>query len=305
MGLGVREERSLIPVTYCLALWVDEGIVFAADTRTNAGVDYVTSYRKLHVFRPSEDRVFVLLAAGSLATTRELIDQIGRDLGEVPNSPNGESLLSARYVFEAASYVGRLSRQIQEKHGPALARTGTSGDVSLILGGQIAGAQPELLMIYPQGNYIGASEETPYLQIGEAKYGKPILDRLAKRSHSLPEAARLALVSLDATVRSNVTVGAPFDFALYRGGSLQLPESVRIGQDSPYYQRTRDFWQAGISEMFGRLEPFPIGTAAEAPKPAQGAAPPPAPSPAPPQAPPGAAAAAVPAPAAPAGNGSG
>ena len=251
-------------MTYCVALWVDEGIVFAADTRTNAGVDYVTSYRKLHVFRPADDRVFVLLAAGSLATTRELIDQIDRDLGDVPNSPNGESLLSARYVFEAAAYVGRLSRQSQAKHGPALARTGVSGEVSLILGGQIAGRQPELLMIYPQGNYIGASEETPYLQLGEAKYGKPILDRLARRSHSLSEAARLALVSLDATVRSNVTVGAPFDLALYRGGSLQLPESVRIEQDSPYYRRTRDFWQAGISDMFSRLEPFPIGPAAAA-----------------------------------------
>ncbi len=167
-------------MTYCVALWVDDGIVFASDTRTNAGVDYVTSYRKLHVFRPADDRVFVILAAGSLATTRELIDQIGRDLADVPNSPNGESLLTARYVFEVAAYVGRLSRQIQEKHGPALARTGVSGEVSLIVGGQIAGRHPELLMIYPQGNYIGASEETPYLQLGEAKYGKPILDRLAR-----------------------------------------------------------------------------------------------------------------------------
>lgn len=253
-------------MTYCVALWVDDGIVFASDTRTNAGVDYVTSYRKLHVFRPADDRVFVILAAGSLATTRELIDQIGRDLADAPSSPNGESLLSARYVFEAAAYVGRISRQIQEKHGPALARTGVSGEVSLILGGQIVGRDPELLMIYSQGNYIGASEETPYLQLGEAKYGKPILDRLARRSHSLSEAARLALVSLDATVRSNVTVGAPFDFALYRAGSLQLPESVRIEQDSPYYRRTREFWQAGIGEMFERLEPFPGGAMTEVPQ---------------------------------------
>ena len=247
-------------MTYCVALWVDDGIVFAADTRTNAGVDYVTSYRKLHVFRPAPDRVFVILSAGSLATTRELMDEIGRDLAEAPNSPSGESLLSVRYMFDAADYIGRLSRQIQEKHGPALARTGVSGEVSLIVGGQIAGQEPLMLMVYPQGNYIGASEETPYLQLGETKYGKPILDRLVKRSHSLEAAARLALVSLDATIRSNVTVGAPFDFALYRRDSLEAPESVRIEAGSPYYARVREFWQSGMVDMFGRLEAFPVAS---------------------------------------------
>lgn len=249
-------------MTYCVAIQVQDGIVFAADTRTNAGVDYVTSYPKLHMFRPAPDRVFVILSAGSLATTRELLDEIGRDIEDAPNSPNGESLLSARYVFDAADYVGRLSRKIQEKHGPALLRTGVSGEVSLIVGGQIAGRDPELLMIYPQGNYIGASAETPYLQLGETKYGKPILDRLATPAHSLSEAARLALVSLDATVRSNVTVGAPYDFALYRRDSLLLPDSIRIEEDSPYYAGVRDFWQAGIADMFARLAPFPIAAPA-------------------------------------------
>ncbi len=241
-------------MTYCLAIRVDEGLVFAADTRTNAGVDYVTSYRKLHVFRPTEDRVFVLLAAGSLATTRELIDQIGRDLDD---SANRESLVSAGYLFEAADYLGRLSRQIQDKHGAALASSGVSGEVTLILGGQIMGRAPEMVLIYAQGNYIGASDETPYLQIGETKYGKPVLDRLAKRSLTLEEAGRLALVSLDATVRSNVTVGPPFDLALYAQDSLQQPRELRIEAETPYYERLRDSWQLGFEQSFAALEPLP------------------------------------------------
>ena len=242
-------------MTYCLALRVDAGIVFAADTRTNAGVDYVTSYRKLHVFQPAPDRLFVLLAAGSLATTRELLDAIGRDLAR---EPAGESLRTVGAVFEAAAYVGRLSRQIQERHGPALASSGVSGEVSLILGGQIAGSDPDLVLVYPQGNYIGAPDETPYLQIGETKYGKPVLDRLVRRSLSLDEAARLALVSLDATVRSNLTVGLPFDFAIYPRDAFGLSAEVRIEEDSAYYRGLRDAWQQGFNTMFEGLLPFPV-----------------------------------------------
>lgn len=244
-------------MTYCLAIRVDEGIVFAADTRTNAGVDYVTTYLKLHVFEPAEDRSFVLLAAGSLATTRELIDQIQRDLD---NAPNGESLASVWYPFEAADYVGRLSLQIQEKHGPALARSGVSGEVSLILGGQIRGKAPEVMLIYPQGNYIAATDETPYLQIGETKYGKPVLDRLVTPSMGLGDASRLALVSLDATVRSNVTVGLPFDFASYRTDSFSVGPCVRIEESTPYYVSLRETWQRGFEAMFAQLDPFPVET---------------------------------------------
>ena len=241
-------------MTYCLAIRVDEGVVFAADTRTNAGVDYVTSYRKMHVFRPADDRVFVLLAAGNLATTRELIDEIGRDLDA---APNGESLLSVRYLFEAAQYVGRLSRQIQERHGPAFVRSNVMGEVTLILGGQIRGRAPDIFLIYPQGNYIGVSDETPYLQIGETKYGKPILDRLVHHSLSLGDAAKLALVSLDATIRSNITVGLPFDFAACPADAFALSSQVRIAADTPYYQRLRESWQKSFIEVFGRLERFP------------------------------------------------
>jgi putative proteasome-type protease len=243
-------------MTYCLAIRVETGILFASDTRTNAGVDYVTSYRKLHVFRPAEDRIFTLLTAGNLATTRQLLDTIDRDLRR---APNGESLLSCQQVFEAADYLGRISVQIQDQHRKALAQSGVSGDVTLILGGQIRGSAPDLVLIYPQGNYIGTSEETPYLQIGETKYGKPILDRLAKSHLSLEAAARLALVSLDATIRSNVTVGLPFDFALYETDSLGWPLETRIEAQSTYYQNVSRTWQAGFENMFAGLTPFPVG----------------------------------------------
>lgn len=241
-------------MTYCLAIRVDEGIVFAADTRTNAGVDYVSMHRKLHVFQPADDRVVVLLTAGNLATTRELVDWIHRDLDD-PNAV--ESLRTVRYLFEAADYIGRLSRQIQEKHGSSLSQSGVSGEVSLIVGGQIAGHPPDLLLVYPQGNYIGASDETPYLQIGETKYGKPVLDRIASRGLTLDEAAKLALVSLDATVRSNITVGAPFDFLQYAAGSFFVPPAIRIEEASDYYQHVRVGWQQGFEAMFRQLAPFP------------------------------------------------
>jgi putative proteasome-type protease len=244
-------------MTYCLAIRVDQGVVFAADTRTNAGVDYVTSYRKLHVFRPADDRVFVLLAAGNLATTRELIDEIGRDLDK---APAGESLLSVEYLFEAAQYIGKRSVQIHDRHTAAFARSNVMGEVTLILGGQIRGRAPDIFLIYPQGNYIGASEETPYLQIGETKYGKPILDRLVHRSLSLGDAAKLALVSLDATIRSNITVGLPFDFVTYAADTCELTTQVRIGADTAYYQHLRESWQKSFTEIFGRLEPFPSTT---------------------------------------------
>nr|MDJ0806661.1 20S proteasome subunit A/B [Gammaproteobacteria bacterium] len=162
-------------MTYCVGMCLKDGLLFASDSRTNAGVDYVTSYSKMHLFTPAADRLFVLLSAGNLATTQEIINHIQRDL----DFPEGrENLLSARYLFEAADYLGRVSQQVQQQHSQALQQAGVSGEVTLILGGQIQGQPHGLLMIYPQGNYIEASENTPYLQIGETKYGKPILDRI-------------------------------------------------------------------------------------------------------------------------------
>ncbi len=236
-------------MTYCLALSLNDGLVFGADTRTNAGVDYVTRYSKLHTFRPADDRVFVLLSAGSLATTQEVLNRIGRDL----DSNAIENLNSFSYLFEVAGYIGRVSGAVQNDHAEGLGRSGVSGETSFILGGQI-GTQPHgLFLIYPQGNAIAASPETPYLQIGESKYGKPMLDRILRPDIGLEEGARLAVVSLDATVRSNVTVGLPFDIALYRAGSLANPAIHRVAADDADYVALREAYQSGLRALFNQL----------------------------------------------------
>lgn len=234
-------------MTYCLAMRMQAGLVFGSDTRTNAGVDYVTSYNKMHCFAPADDRVFVILAAGNLATTQEVLYCIQRDLDQGA----AENLRTVGYLFEAAAYLGRLSQKVQGTHRQAL--NGIDGSATFILGGQLRGHAHEIFMIYPQGNYIHSSEETPYLQIGESKYGKPMLDRILTVNTSLDDGAKLALVSLDATIRSNVTVGMPFDIAIYPADSLVTPQRQEITRESMYYTSFQDHWQKGLCQTFSSL----------------------------------------------------
>ena len=241
-------------MTYCLAICVDKGLVFASDSRTNAGVDYVTTYRKMHFFQPASDRTFVVLSAGSLATTQAINNHLRRDLEYPPK--DGINLATVRYLFEAAEYIGQVSQSVQQRYAAALAAAGFSGRVSLILGGQIRGQAPEILLIYPQGNYISASEETPYLQIGESKYGKPNLDRLLAADLPLEVVARIALTSLDATSRSNVTVGAPFEVSLLPRDALAISHHVRVGGGSSYLMDLRQAWNEGLRAALDRLPPF-------------------------------------------------
>jgi putative proteasome-type protease len=240
-------------MTYCLGLVLDQGLVVASDSRTNAGVDYVTTFSKLHVFTPAPDRIFVLLSAGNLATTQEVLNRIRRDLKQLPQ---GTHLLNARYLFEAADYVGKVSLAVQREHGPALTQSGMSAETTLILGGQITGEPHGLFLIYPQGNYFAASPETPYLQIGENKYGKPALDRIATPKLSLDDGARLCIVSLDATSRSNVTVGPPFEVAVYPRDSLMLSQRLKLEADSPLLKQMSQSWNLGIRNAFENLPRF-------------------------------------------------
>ena len=240
-------------MTYCLGLCLDEGLVFASDSRTNAGVDYVTTYSKMHVFTPAPDRIFVILSAGNLATTQEVMNHIQRDLDYPGGGPN---LAAARYLFEAAEYVGNVSLKVQLEHSKALAQVGVSGETTLILGGQIAGQPHGLILIYPQGNYINASPETPYLQIGESKYGKPGLDRIVSQSLGLEQGVRLCLVSLDATTRSNITVGPPFEISVYRRDQFHLERRCRLEAQDPYLRALRKSWNAGIQQAFDNLPRF-------------------------------------------------
>ena len=233
-------------MTYCLALRLDEGLIFLADTRTNAGVDNVSTFRKLHVLAPSPDRVFVLQAAGSLATTHQVLDRIDRDL-QTPG--DHVSLATVGHLFEAALYVGRVSREVSGEHEWAL---GTEGTATFILGGQISGARPDLLLVYPEGNYIRVSDERPFHQIGESKYGKFMLELAVEAHVALEPAAKIALTSMLMTARANLSVGPPYDLAVYRNGALSV-EEVRIEASSPYLAELDAAWSSHLQQAIADL----------------------------------------------------
>lgn len=238
-------------MTYCLAIKVDDGLVFGSDTRTSAAVDDVRTYNKSHVFEVASERVLVILSAGNLATTHALIQRLQRDI-ESSTRPN---LHSVRTLFEGAEYLGAMS-VATTRASAQLAQSNADFRVSLILGGQIAGREPAIYMIYPEGNCIASSPETPFLQIGESKYGKPILDRAIRPSLSLSDAARCAMVSLDATIKSNLSVGPPLDLALLRVDSLALIK-LRLDIDAPYYIQAKEIWNRHQIAALRALPRFP------------------------------------------------
>ena len=240
-------------MTYCLAINVNKGLVFASDSRTNAGVDYVASYSKMRTFVFDENRTLILLTSGSLATSQAVMNAIERDLGD----PDAEFDISqGERLYEVAEYIGQLSQHEQNRHSAAMERTKSSNESSFILGGQIKGQDNEIFLIYPQGNFISASPETPYLQIGENKYGKPVLDRFITSTTSLEDAARCAVISLDSTIRSNITVGAPIELAIYHKNTMGEPYHSVLGQNSPMYKSIQKQWNEGLKRAFKRLPRF-------------------------------------------------
>lgn len=243
-------------MTYCVAMALDEGLLFASDSRTNAGVDHVSTFSKMTVFETPGERVLVLLNSGNLATTQTVISTLRKAIGT--DAPN---LISSASLFDCAALVGECTSRVISFHDSRQPQQ-SSVDFSchFLVGGQIHGERPRLFLVYPEGNFIEATEDTPFFQIGETKYGKPILDRLVHRSLSLGDAAKLALVSLDATIRSNITVGLPFDFVTYAADTFELTSQVRISADTAYYQHLRESWQRSFTEIFGRLEDFPQST---------------------------------------------
>jgi putative proteasome-type protease len=240
-------------MTYCLAINVTEGIVFASDSRTNAGVDYIRTATKMHRFSWSGDRVILLLSSGNLATTQAVLNAIQRDLD---NPKSKFNLKKAKHLFDIADYVGDLSQREQQHHGDAVRKTGGSAAASFILGGQIKEHEHDIYLIYPEGNYISSSQDTPYLQIGENKYGKPILDRVISTDSTLNDAARCALVSLDSTMRSNISVGPPLELAMYSRDSLEEPRHMSLKLASPYYKSLQKSWNDGLKRAFSRLPKF-------------------------------------------------
>jgi len=238
-------------MTYCVATQVDQGLVFAADTRTSASFDDVRIHSKMHVFEYPGERVFVLMSAGNLGTTQSTVARLGRD-AEDANA--FVSLRTVKHMFEAADYVGQTLVASQAQTGGQ--QSGVNLEATLILGGQIRGEKPALYLVYALGNWIATSPETPYLQIGESKYGKPILDRIVRADTSLEDAARCALVSLDSTIRSNVSVGPPIDLALIREGDLRMSKRLRLDTDTPLYVEIRDTWSQRLESAVRTLPRF-------------------------------------------------
>jgi putative proteasome-type protease len=228
---------------------LNEGLLFLSDTRTNAGVDNVGTYRKLHVLRPASDRVFVLQSAGSLATTQQVLDRIDRDLH---TSGDHESLATVAHLFEAALYVGRLNREVAAEHKVALNAVGADGTATFIFGGQIVGERPDILLVYPEGNYIHVSDDLPFLQIGESKYGKFLLDVAVQVHADLATGLKIALGSMMSTARANLSVGPPFDAAVYRPGTFRLAEQ-RFPADSPILAELREVWERHLIGVVGNL----------------------------------------------------
>ena len=236
-------------MTYCVAIKVDDGLVFASDTRTSAGVDDVRTYNKLHIFETPGQRVFAIQSAGNLATTQAVINQIKRDMDDPMALV---SLNTVRHMYDAAEYVGNLSVRAQNDSSNLAQLRNSSVDyrTTLILGGQIIGEEPALYLIHPEGNCIAASQEMPYLQVGESKYGKPILDRIIRSHISLADAARCALVSLDSTMKSNLTVGPPLDLAIIRRDGLRIEQKLRLDLDTPYYAALKKAWGEQLERIF-------------------------------------------------------
>lgn len=250
IGTSSPDSDEAPTVTYCMAFRLDEGLIFLSDTRTNAGVDNVGTYRKLHVLRAGEDRLFVLQSAGSLATTHEVLDRINADLA-MPG--DHESLATISHLHEAAIYVGRLGREISQRHQAAL---GSSATATFIVGGQIAGERPDIFLVYPEGNYIRVSDERPFLQIGESKYGKFMLELAVHAQVRLEGAIKIALSSMVSTAHANLSVGPPYDLGVYLNGSLDLIET-RVEADSPYLAALTEVWMSHFLDAIGKLPALP------------------------------------------------
>ncbi len=240
-------------MTYCVAIRVEAGLVLCSDSRTSAGLDDISVYSKMHRFATAPDRLLVLLSAGNLATTQAVTKQIERDLA---NPDSEHNLNHYAHLDEVARYVGEISTRVQTDFGGQAQQGAALMEASFILAGQIQGQPHEALLIYPQGNYIAASRTKPFLQIGETKYGKPILDRMIRPEISLERAGRCAMLSMDASMRSNLSVGPPIELLLYRVDSLEPARRLLFDSEHPYLRALSQSWADGLDRLFAELPRF-------------------------------------------------
>ena len=237
-------------MTYCVAMLLDTGLVFLADSRTNAGVDQIGTFRKTVVFERPGERVLVMQTSGNLAVSQAVINLLREGIAAGDDQLN---LLNAPTVFDAARCVGAALRAVHEHDAEALQKFAIDFNSTLILGGQIKGEAPRLFSIYSAGNFIEATPENTYFQIGESKYGKPIIDRVIRRTSSLNQAAKCALISMDSTIRSNLSVGLPLDLVLIRRDQLRVARHVSINDDNEYFSGIRRTWSEALRHAFAEL----------------------------------------------------
>lgn len=243
-------------MTYCVGIKLKAGLVFLSDSRTNAGLDQISTFRKMMVYEQPGDRCMVLLSAGNLSiaqSVREILQtEVLKD--EHHENPGGLTIWNAPSMFDAARVLGSAVRHIHKRDGAALKASNVDFNVSLVFGGQIKGEGMRLFQIYSAGNFIEATEETPFFQIGESKYGKPVLDRVITPDTPLDEAAKCALVSMDSTLKSNLSVGLPLDLCVYQTDTFKFDRLVCIDEHNPYFQMVHEQWGVRIREVFDSLE---------------------------------------------------
>ena len=241
-------------MTYCVGLKIDRGLVFMSDTRTNAGIDNISTFRKMNVWSEPGERVIVLLSAGNLATTQAVVSLLDERTKAV--AERKPALLETPSMFQTARMVGSIVREVIHGSAAEGQRAESYFNASFILGGQIRGSEPRLFMIYPEGNFIEAGGDTPFFQIGETKYGKPIIVRAYDPEMSFAETAKLLMVSFDSTLKSNLSVGLPLDMLFYEKDTMRVGFQKRISNDDPYYRTISDGWSHALKAAFKDLPDF-------------------------------------------------
>lgn len=241
-------------MTYCVGIKLNAGLVFLSDSRTNAGVDHISTFRKMIVYEKPGDRCMVLLSAGNLSISQSVREIL--QVEQVQDMEDGPpiTIWNATSMFDAARVLGAAVRRVYDRDAPALKRAGVEFNVSLIFGGQIRGEGMRLFHVYSAGNFIEATPETPYFQVGESKYGKPVLDRVITPDTPLDEAAKCALVSMDSTMKSNLSVGLPLDLCVYEANRFETDKIVCIDNENPYYRMVHGSWGQKLREVFDSIE---------------------------------------------------
>lgn len=240
-------------MTYCLGMLCEHGAVFLSDSRTSAGMDNITMRSKMRIFEKADDRVICIMGSGNLSLTQATLARIDDDLLLANKDPERPNLLNRQTLYETVRYVGTKVREVEKRDRAALEADGFDFNIHLIVGGQIAGAKPDVHLIYPQGNSIHATRDCPFLQIGETKYGKPILDRGFSFKTDLSDALKIGVISIDATMKSNVSVGPPIDIFCYETGSLHANLRTRLDEDDPYLQDISHKWQDGLVKLVNEM----------------------------------------------------